>query len=63
MSRESYPLFSKLNGKDKRVMDYIIEDGIEKLEYKVKNTIIAMNMHEIQEQINSIKNKKRTTEQ
>lgn len=63
MSVERYHLFSKLNGKDKRVMDYIVEDGIEKLEYKVKNTIVTVNMYEIQEQINSIKNQKRTTEQ
>lgn len=63
MSRERYPLYLNFNGRDKRVMDYIVEDGIEKLEYKVKNTIVTVNMHEIQEQIKYIKNQKRTTEQ
>lgn len=55
MRVERHPLFSIQNGKEKRVMDYIVKDGIEILEYKVKNIVVSVKMDEIQRQIYNIK--------
>lgn len=53
---EIHPLFSIQNGKERRVMDYIVEDGVEKLEYKVKDIVVSVKVDEIQKQIYNIKN-------
>lgn len=52
---ERHPLFSIQNGKERRVMDYIVEDGVEKLEYKVKDIVVSVKVDEIQKQIYNIK--------